>query len=65
MSSKIRSMVREIERRNGASRFLDEYLLDDISTDFEERRRLCPSCRAKRKRNGGENALLKDKVPTQ
>jgi len=60
MSSKIRSLVREIERRHGASQLLDEYLPDDISTDFKERRHLCPSCRAEeRKRNGGENALVK------
>jgi hypothetical protein len=65
MGSKIRSMVRQIERSNGISRF-DYFLPEEIGTEFREKRNLCPKCpAAERKRMSGESLVVDDNLPIQ
>jgi len=56
MSSKARSIAREIRRRGGTTD-LDERLPDSLIEDVSSELRLCPKCRAARLRAiGGDGA---------
>lgn len=48
MSNKLRSIARDIQRRENIA-FVDEYLLDLMQENRSSEPRLCPKCRAARR----------------